>query len=93
MDALVGTHLQRLAHGVHRLLGTDADRGDLDVVGVLGLLLDPERLLDGVLVELGQQPVDTDPVDGLVVLEVPVAVASGTYFTQTAIFMAVTALL
>ena len=45
----------------------------VDVVGVLGLLLDLQRLLDGVLVELGQQPVDAHAVDGLVVLEVPVA--------------------
>ena len=33
------------------------------------LLLDLEGLLDGVLVELGQQPVDADAVDGVVGLE------------------------
>ena len=45
----------------------------IDVLGVLGLLLDLQRLLDGVLVELGEQAVDADAVDGLVVLEVTVS--------------------
>ena len=72
VHALVDAHLQRLAHGVHGLLGADRHRRDGDVVGVLGLLLEPERLLDGVLVELRQQPVDADAVDGVVSLEVTV---------------------
>src|SRR5215213_8901745 len=72
MDAPVGTHLQRLADRIHGLLGAHAQRRHLDVLGVLGLLLDLERLLDGVLVELGEQSVHAHTVDGLVVLEVPV---------------------
>ena len=71
VDALVGAHLQRLAHRVDGLLGADAQRGDGDVVAV-ALLLDLQRLLDGVLVELRQQPVDTDAVDGVVGLELAV---------------------
>ena len=89
VDALVGTHLQRLAHRVDGLLGADAQRGHLDVLALAGLLLDLQRLLDGVLVELGQQAVDADAVDGVVGLELRSAVASGTYFTQTTMFMVV----
>ena len=39
---------------------------------VIALLLELERLLDGVLVELGEQPGDADAVHGVVGLEVPV---------------------
>ena len=38
----------------------------------VGLLLDLQRLLDRVLVQLAEQSVDTDPVDGEIILEVPV---------------------
>ena len=88
VDAGVGTHLQRLAHRVDRLLGADGQRGDGDLLA-LALLPELQRLLDGVLVELGQQAVDADAVDGVVVLELPVGRRVGTYFTQTTMFMVV----
>ena len=69
MDTLVGAHLQALADRVDGLLRPDGQHGDL---GALVLLLELERLLDRVLVELRQQPVDTNPVNGVVILEVPV---------------------
>ena len=71
VDALVGTHLQRLLDRVGGLLGTDAQRGHRDLLAV-GLLLELERLLDGVLVELGEQTGHADAVHGVVGLEVPV---------------------
>ena len=52
-------------------------------------LRDLQRLLDGVLVELGQQAVDALPVGGVVgSVNVRSAWASGTYLTQTTMFMA-----
>ena len=75
-----------LLHRVGGLLGADGERGHLDVV--TRLLLDLQRLLDGVLVQLGEQPVDTDAVDRVVGPKWRSAVASGTYFTQTTMFIA-----
>ena len=56
---------------VDSLLRADGQRGDGDLLA-LALLTELQRLLDGVLVELGQQAVDTDTVDGVVVLELAV---------------------
>src|SRR6478609_4968509 len=75
VDALVGTHLQRLADGVERLLRANAESGHRGVVA--GLLLDLQRLLDAVLVELRQQTVDADAVHGVVRLELPVGSGVG----------------
>ena len=57
VDALVGAHLQRLLDRVGGVLGTHGQRGDRDLLAV-GLLLELQRLLDGVLVELGEQTGD-----------------------------------
>ena len=54
VHALVGAHLQGLLDGVGGLVGADRQDGDLTLAG----LDDLEGLLDGVLVELGQQAVD-----------------------------------
>jgi len=62
----VGPHLQRLADRVRGALGPHRQHGHRGVVSVLG---QPQRRLDGVLVELGQQTVDTGPVGGPVVGE------------------------
>ena len=73
VDRLVGTHLQRLAGGVDGLLGADAQRGHRVIGGLApDLLLDLQGLLDGVLVQLGQQPVHADAVNGVVRLELPI---------------------
>jgi hypothetical protein len=68
MDARVGAHLQRLAHRVDSLLRAHGQRGDRDLLA-LTLLTELQGLLDGVLVQLGQQTIDADAVDGEVVLE------------------------
>src|SRR6478609_5004738 len=75
VDALVGPHLQRLAHRVDGLLRTDGQRGDLGVLAEL--LLQLERLLHGVLVELREEPVDAHAVNGVVRLELPVGSGVG----------------
>jgi hypothetical protein len=82
---LVGAHLQGLLDRIAALVRADRDDGDLAVAG-LGEL---EGLLDGVLVELGQQPVDAGAVDGVVSrsLNDRSAWASGTCLTQTTMFM------
>ncbi len=60
---------------VDALLGAHAERGHRGVVA--GLLLQLEGLLHGVLVELRQQPVDADAVNGVVRLELPVGSGVG----------------
>ena len=52
--------------------GPTRQRGHLDRLVGLVLLLELQRLLDGVLVELGEQAVDANAVHGVVRLEVPV---------------------
>ena len=76
MDALVGTHLQGLLDGLGGVLGTDGQGGHLDLLA-LGLLLELEGLLDGVLVELGEQTGHALAVHGVVGLEVPVGSGVG----------------
>ena len=88
MDAGVGTHLERLAHRVDGLLRTHGQRGDGDLLA-LALLPELQGLLDVVLVELGQQAVHTDAVAVKSSSNLRSAVASGTYFTQTTMFMRV----
>jgi hypothetical protein len=75
---------QRLLQRVRGLLGADRQHGHLTLAG----LRDEQRLLDRVLVELREQPVDTHPV-GVLSLSTKVrsAWASGTYLTQTTMFM------
>ena len=68
VNTLVGTHLQRLADGVGGVGRADGQDRDLALAG----LDDLQRLLDGVLVELGQQAVDTFTVDGVVGVELSV---------------------
>ena len=85
VDALVGAHLQGLLDGVGGGVGADRQHGDLTLAG----LDDLQGLLDGVLVELGQQPVDVLAVGRCcqMSLNVRSAWASGTYLTQTTMFM------
>jgi hypothetical protein len=72
VDGPVGAHLQGLADRVDGLLRIDAQRGDRDLL-VGALLAELQRLLDGVFVELGQQAVHADAIDGVVRLELPIA--------------------
>jgi len=58
VDTLVGAHLEGLLHRVGGLRGPDGQDGDLP----LALLDQLEGGLDGVLVELGQEPVHALPV-------------------------------
>src|SRR4029450_437559 len=76
-----GPHVQRLADRVDGLLGTHGDHGhDRNVVTARRLLLDLQGLLHGVLVELREQPVHADAVNGVVRLELPVGSGVGNVF-------------
>ena len=59
-DAAVGAHGERGADGLGRLLRADRDRDDL---GRLALLLQPQRLLDGDLVERVHRHLDVGELD------------------------------
>ena len=87
VDAGIGAHLQRLAHGLFGLRRSHAHRHDLAAVG-FGQL---QRLLYGVFVELIHHAVGGLAVQRLVgVRQFFSAQVSGTCFTQTAIFIPVT---
>lgn len=92
---LLGQLLQRLACRVEGLLGADAQRGHLDLVPAIttssGLLLQLEGLLDGVLVELGQDPSTPTRSTVLSSSKFRSAVTSGTDLTQTRMLFEVTA--
>ncbi|OPZ48677.1 MAG: hypothetical protein BWY91_03166 [bacterium ADurb.BinA028] len=58
VHSLVGAHLQGLLDRVGCLVGSDGEDSDL----TFARFDDLERLLDGILVELGEQPVDVDAI-------------------------------
>jgi hypothetical protein len=58
VDPLVGTHLQSLLEGIGGALRTDGEDGDLTLVR----FGEPQRLLDGILVDLREQTVDVGAV-------------------------------
>jgi len=80
VNASIGSHLQGLADRVDGLGGPHAQGGHHGLLGGVTrspLLLDLQGLLDGVLVELREEPVDTGPVNGVVRLELPVGSGIG----------------
>ena len=79
MDAGVGTHLKGLLDGVRRVVVAHGQGNDLDVVAGL---LDLERLLDRILIELTEEPIGGVAIHGVVIGEFAVTRGVGHVFHQ-----------
>ena len=90
VDALVGTHLQRLAHRVDGLLGADAQRGDLDLARRSPAFSLSWRACSTAYSSSSDRSPST-PTRSTVLSSSNLrsAVASGTCLTQTMMFMVV----
>ena len=66
VDAVVGTHLQPLAHALDGLLRADRQHGHWALVCAAQAFLDLQRLFDRVLVELVDHGVGRITIEGVV---------------------------